>query len=127
MHLLVLLEGVPQGSVLGPLLFNIYFNDFFSFLGNTDASNYADDTTLYAFDMDLSNLLRRLEDDSLIILGWFECKYMKMNEDKCHFLIAGNKYEHFMDKGWTNSNMGKPIREYIRCNHSQKFEVWGTC
>ena len=39
-------------------------------------------------------LLRHLEHDSLIILEWFECNCMKMNEDKCHFLIAGNKYEH---------------------------------
>ena len=53
--------------------------------------------------MDLSNLLRRLEHDSLIILEWFECNYMKMNEDKCHFLIAGNKYEHL----------------WIRVGHSQ--------
>ena len=44
--------------------------------------------------MDLSNLLKRLEHDSLIILDCFECNCMKMNEDNCNFLIAGNKYEH---------------------------------
>ena len=93
-----LLKGVPQGSVLGPLLFNIYFNDLFYFLEETEAINYADDTNLYACDMDLGNLIRRLEHDSLIVIEWFESNYMKLNGDKCHFLFAGHKYEHL----WVN-------------------------
>ena len=44
-HLLI---GVPQGSVLGPLLFNIYMCDPFLFMSKTNVANYADDTTLYA-------------------------------------------------------------------------------
>ena len=93
-----LLSGVPQGSVLGPLLFNIYFNDLFYFLEETEAANYADDTNIYACDMDLGNLMRRLEHDSIISMEWFESNYMKLNGTKCHFLIAGNKYEHL----WLN-------------------------
>ena len=48
--------------------------------------------------MDLGNLVRRLEHDSLIAIEWFESNYMKLNEDKCHFLVSGHKYEHL----WVN-------------------------
>ena len=40
-------KGVPQGSVLGPLLFNIFLNDLFFLVKETDICNYADDTTIY--------------------------------------------------------------------------------
>ena len=96
-----LLQGVPQGSVLGPLLFNIYLNDLFWFNEQTNVCNFADDTTFHACNKELNEVVLRLENDALIAIEWFGWNYMKLNEDKCHLLLAGHKHESYY------ANVGK--------------------
>ena len=88
-----LLTGVPQGSVLGPLLFNIFINDLFYLFDDIDVCNYADDTTLHACDANLKTLVERLECAANKAVDWFKHNHMKLNPNKCHLLICGHKYE----------------------------------
>ena len=80
------------------MLFNIYINDLFSHLHKTHVCNFADDTTLNAFNISLEELLHNLEYDTSSAIIWFRDNYMKLNEEKCHFLISGKLPEYYFVK-----------------------------
>ena len=89
-----LLSGVPQGSVLGPLLFNIYLNDIFFVISRTYVCNFADDTTLTSSSEQIKDIFHDLNHDIRSAILWFEDNYMKLNEDKCKLFVSGNLHEH---------------------------------
>ena len=63
---------------------------FFALKG-IDIRNFADDTSLYVWDSNLKSVIETLDHNSEIAIAWFEMNYMKLNIDKCHLLISGNK------------------------------------
>ena len=81
------LNGVPQGSILGPLLFNIFLNDIFISLQKCYLANYADDSTLYTSDKSLSNIMNSLSHDFTNFSKWFYNNFMVLNLDKCSFML----------------------------------------
>ena len=82
---------MPQGSILGPLLFNIFINDIFYFITNCLLCNYADDNTLYAFDRFHETMKYKFQKDFEIFDRWFQQNIMVKNPDKYHFMNLGPK------------------------------------
>ena len=82
-------SGVPQGSILGPLLFNIFINDIFFFLDQVQIANYADDNSTHSIADTIETLLEILEKESTDIFKWFKTSEMKSNDEKCHLIVAG--------------------------------------
>ena len=57
----ILLSGIPQVSILGPILVNILINDLFLFIKDVELANYADDNTIYAGRNSIAELIKVLE------------------------------------------------------------------
>ena len=86
-----ILFGVPQGSILGPLLFNIFLCDLFYMVGDTDFASYADDNTLYVSADTVDEVIKRLETASVNLFEWFSDNQMQANQDKCHLIVSENE------------------------------------
>ena len=84
-----ILLGVPQGSIHGPLLFNIFLRDLFSIMKETSLASYADDNTPYVTVGNLDEVIKSLQKYSIKLFQWFSDNKMKANQDKCNLLVSG--------------------------------------
>ena len=88
------IAGVPQGSIDGPLLFNLFINDLVLFLTETMLSNYADDNNLFSIGRGLNKVKDTLAKDFGKVTNWFYENFMVLNSKKCHFMCIGKDVEN---------------------------------
>ena len=79
--------GVPQGSVLGPLLFLIYINDIPNCLKYSKSIVFADDTTIFASCKNMNTLYNNMNDDLSNLINWFKANMLSLNIAKTNYLL----------------------------------------
>ena len=80
-------HGVPQGSVLGPLLFLLYINDLHHSIKSSETYHFADDTHLLNFAKSVWSLCGKINSDLRVLVSWLNANKISLNADKTEFVI----------------------------------------
>ena len=85
---LAVMFGVPQGSILAPVLFNIFLAEMFLIHSDIDIANFANDNMPYLSAKNVEDVIESLDRASVSLFRWFEYNLLKGNADKCNFLVS---------------------------------------
>ena len=93
---LTIKKGVPQGSIVGPTIFNYFVNDLILLEDGFTLANYADDNTICASAPTKTLLLDKLSSATNTALRWFRENKMQANASKFQFIVFGSNTENLV-------------------------------
>ena len=88
-----ILRGVPQGSILDPVLFNLFINDLMFFIQETEVCNFVDATTIDSCSPYFEEAILKLSNDTHLILNWFRINSMVANPGKFQIMFLDSNID----------------------------------
>ena len=119
--------GVPQGSILGPLLFILYINDLSHSLQFSSSILFADDSTIYASSTDTAVLEQQINSDLCNLQNWFRANKLSLNTAKSNYMLfPREKFDRLMNIKIENDNISY-VRsvKFLGLNIDDQFK-WTT-
>ena len=102
-----IISGVPQGLIIGPILYNLFFNGFFYFILLTTAHNFADDNNLACLSKIIQELIGSLESEYEVALNWFNENKIIVNLGKFQAIIIDKRKQDNINENlqiWLQGN-----------------------
>ena len=109
-----IISGVPQGSIVGPILFNAFLNDFFYDIENASVHNFADDNTLPCFAKTVKHLINVLKEESEVAINRFSSNKMIVNPDKFKSIILTKNKSDDIPTGFSIGTDIVPIEKSVK-------------
>ena len=118
--------GVPQGSILGPLLFLIYINDFASVSSKLYYVVFADDTKVFISGNNLRKLINTLHIELDKLYAWLQSNKLTLNLLKTHYMVFHRVKHKHMDVKWCINKVPIQQKTISSCD-SDSCHVYNRC